>query len=282
MPIKIICDQIKFQLKQWGAIAAFYILLILVLINFSGNVFSYYGQEILEMIHPMKLLSLSYNLVYQKAGALLMLIQLYPILVCIPAGLSLAREQKFGLDTLIVARIGSSRYHLYKLISTFFTTFIVFSVPFLIEILLNCLAFPLNAQGDLSNFDIYNPRYISMVKNYMFSKLYLFSPYVYAAIGTLLWGVFSGILSSLTIAISSIVKFKYRISLLLPVFLLLNASVYLSHILEAAGFEIEWYHYVLIFDDSVKNYIYWGVIMVIITILSVSGTILGGKKDCIQ
>ena len=282
MILKIISAQINFQLKQMGSLFVFYVLLISVLINYAGNVFSYYGQEILEMVHPMKLLLLSYNLVYRKAEALLMLIQWYPILVCIPAGLSLAREAQLGFDTLIVARIGSFRYHLCKMAAAFFTTLIVFSVPFLIEIVLNCIAFPLDAQGDLSHLAVYNPLYITMVKNYTFLSLYQFSPYLYAIIGTLFWGTFSGLLGSLTVSISSVVKFKYRISLLLPVFLLLNASVYFSHIFGNVDLETEWYHYVFLFDDSPKNILYWGLVMLIVLVFSIGGAIWGGRKDCIQ
>lgn len=277
---RAVMAQTKFQLKRGGAVFAFYALLALVLMNFLGNVIAWQGSDVIHMIQPMKLLLLSYNMDYFRADLLLVLIQWYPLLVSVPAGLSLARERQTGEDVLMAARLGNLHYRLSKLLSAFFTAMIVFSVPLLIEIALNCLAFPLDAQGDLSNLGIYDPQYTNMVRNYLFSDLFLRSPYLYAIVGTLLFGMISGLLSMLTAAVSSVVKVKFRVLLLLPVFLFLNISVYLSGLVEN-GSSIKWYDYILLFNDAPKSLAFYAVAMAIALAGVLVGAIWGGNRDCI-
>ena len=108
----------------------------------------------------------------------------------------------------MTARLGRKNYIYSKIIATFFTTTIVFSIPFLIEILLNCVAFPLEATGDLSNWGYYEKSFAEAVHNYLFSGFYLRSPYFYAVVGTLLFGVLSGLLGAFTVAVSFVVRVK--------------------------------------------------------------------------
>ena len=80
--------QIKLLLFQWGALLAFGLLLALMLNNFVENVLEHQGTEVVLMYHPMKLLSLSYDKTNYKADTMMLLVQLVPLLICIPAALS--------------------------------------------------------------------------------------------------------------------------------------------------------------------------------------------------
>ena len=126
--------QISFVLRQKAAVFTFYVLLLLVLFNFAGNVFSFQGKDIIEMYHPAKMLLLSFNRVYYNSDFTLLLVQLYPVLVVCPAGFILLSEQKQKEDLLLICKIGSRKYYIYKLVTAFCVTTIVFSVPFLIEL----------------------------------------------------------------------------------------------------------------------------------------------------
>lgn len=75
------------MLKQKSATLVFYALLIMVLLNFLSNVLKFQGSDVIEMIHPVKLLLLSYNRVNYNADATLLLVQLFPLLVVCPAGI---------------------------------------------------------------------------------------------------------------------------------------------------------------------------------------------------
>ncbi|MDE7223355.1 MAG: hypothetical protein K2O34_06200, partial [Acetatifactor sp.] len=156
MIIKATMTQTAFMLKKRESLCVFYVLFFMVIINFFGNVLYFQGRDVAEMYYPMKLLLLSYNRTDLNATNTLLLVQLYPLLVVCPAGFSLAREYQCGTRVFLISRLGNFSYQVSKYLSVFLTTMIIFSVPFLLEILLNCLSFPLSATGDLSNRSIYD------------------------------------------------------------------------------------------------------------------------------
>ena len=165
--------QISFLLRRKGALAAFYILLFMVLSNFIGNVLAFQGLDVIQMYHPMKILLLSYNRINYNADMTILLTQLFPILVTCPAGFALAKEYQLGTDVMIVSRLGQRRYRMSKLLAAFVTTFVVFTVPFMLEIFLNCISFPLNAAGDLTNWGYYDSAYRTAVGNYYMWRLFV-------------------------------------------------------------------------------------------------------------
>lgn len=144
---------------------------------------------------------------------------------------------------LAVSRLGVRTYIWSKLTAAFMTTFIVFTLPFLIEIVLNCLSFPLGAIGDFSNLDTYSPSFEDMTAAYSLSGLYGISPYLYAVVCTFGLGVLAGLLAAVTVAISAVIKVKYSVTLILPAFLLLEATVYL-------GLGDGWYDCILFFNNG--------------------------------
>lgn len=279
MFIKATLTQTNFMLKQKETLVVFYVLLIQVLGNFISNVLTFQGIDIIQMYQPMKLLLLSYNRVNYNADATLLFIQLYPILVVLPAGFALCKEQQSGQEVLMIARLGQLTYNFSKLIAAFCATMIVFTMPFMIELLLNCIAFPLTATGDMTNMDIYEPNYIQAVHRYLMSGLYIQSVYIYTIIGTLFMGIVSGILASFTVAFSSIVRVKYRIILFLPVFVLLYATIYLQNILPSWIPTIKWYDYLLLFNDEPKSYLFLLTGLLALVFFSFIATLLSSRKE---
>jgi len=279
MFIKATLTQTNFMLKQKETLVVFYVLLIQVLGNFISNVLTFQGIDIIQMYQPMKLLLLSYNRVNYNADATLLFIQLYPILVVLPAGFALCKEQQSGQEVLMIARLGQLTYNFSKLIAAFCATMIVFTMPFMIELLLNCIAFPLTATGDMTNMDIYEPNYIQAVHRYLMSGLYIQSVYIYTIIGTLFMGIVSGILASFTVAFSSIVRVKYRIILFLPVFVLLYATIYLQNILPSWIPTIKWYDYLLLFNDEPKSYLFLLTGLLALVFFSFITILLSSRKE---
>lgn len=281
MFISATITQIKFMLKQKGAVFSFYILLLMVLSNFINNVLEFQGMEVIRMYHPMKLLLLSYNRVNYSADATLLLIQLYPLLVICPAGFSLVKEQQSKEEVYIIARLGQRIYKFSKLIASFLTTTIVFVTPFLVEIILNCLSFPLSANGDFMNLGVYNVEYIRAVQNYLMSGLFLKSPYFYAVVGTPVFGIVSGLFGAFTVAFSSIIRVKYRVLLFLPVSVLLNTTLYLSGIFDEATVSFKWFDYLLLFNNVIKSPTYLIAGILILVIFSTCAVYWSGRKECL-
>lgn len=252
MLIKAIKKQTIFLLKQKEAILIFILLLFIVLGNYITNVLIFRGTDVSQMYQPMKLLALSLNKVYYNADIPLLIVMIYPILVAVPAGFSYTKEQQTKEEVYMIYRLGKNRYLQSKLWASFFTTTIIFTLPFMLEILMNMLSFPGNAIRDLSNLSIYNAEYATMVHNYIGSAVYIASPGLYAILATLFFGVVSGILGTLPVAISFVFTVKYRAVLILPTFVLLNATTYLNT-LNRNRSTLNWYKYLLLFDDSPKN-----------------------------
>ncbi|KSV59881.1 hypothetical protein [Acetivibrio ethanolgignens] len=281
MIFKTTISQTAFMLKKKETVCVFYVLFFIVIINFIGNVLYFQDRDILEMYQPMKLLLLSYNRTNWNATNTLLLIQLYPLLVVCPAGFSLAREYQIGTRFFLVSRLGNFTYLVSKYLSAFLTTMIIFTVPFLLEIILNCLSFPLSATGDLSNLSIYDSAYRIGVNHYFMKSIYLYSPCLYAVIGTLFFGAVSGLFGVFTVAVSSIKRVKYNIFLFLPVFVALNMSTILANGFPEEAPSIKWYDYVLLFNDELKS-ISFGLIGIFGLVLFLIGAIcVSGRKDCL-
>ncbi len=268
MIFKATISQTAFLLKKKEAVCVFYVLFFMVMINFIGNVLYFQGRDIVQMYQPMKLLLLSYNRTNWNATNTLLLIQLYPLLVACPAGFSLAREYQRGTRVFMVSRLGSFTYQVSKYLSAFLTTMIVFTVPFLLEIILNCVSFPLSAIGDLANTSIYEGAYV-------------YSPYLHAVIGTLFWGMISGLLGVFTVAVSSLIRVKYNVFLFLPVFVALNLSTILAGRLPKEAPSIKWYDYVLLFNDESRSTVLLLTCISVLVLFPIGAVFAGGRKDCL-
>lgn len=281
MILRTTLTQTSFLLRKKGALAAFYVLLLMVLANFIGNVVEFQGLDVIQMYHPMKILLLSYNRVNYSADMTILLTQLFPILVSCPAGFSLAREYQLGMDVMLVSRLGQRRYRMGRLLAAFLATFIVFTVPFLLEILLNCLSFPLNATGDMTNWGYYDSAYRIAVGNYFWPRLFASAPYLYAVLGTLLFGAAAGILGAFTLAVSSVIKVKYRVFLFLPVFFLLNLSNLLGAMDLGDMPSFGWGENLLLFSDVPKNGWILAAVLLFLAVSAVGMVWKSSGKDCL-
>ena len=277
--IKIIKHQTLFMLRQNIALMVFYILLAIVFLNFGSNVLTFQGRDIIDMYHPAKMLVLSYDQVYDNMDIMLLLIQLYPILIVCPAGFTLLSEKKRKTDCVLITRIGSIQYYLCKTIAAFFVTMIVFTIPFLIEFGLNCVSFPLAASGDFVDLNCYSTDYIELTNNYMYSTLFHMNSYLYTFVGIFFWGITSGIIGMFTVALSGIISFRFKILLFLPVYILLNIPAYMPQITDKLPFVVNWYNYIFLFDDHVKNNVFFISFLIILFIISIVCSVIKGRGD---
>lgn len=128
-------SQMNIMFRKNTAIVAFYIMLVFVLCNYVSNILQYRGSDIVEMYQPVKLLLLSDENINTPYGFYLM--QVYPILAILPAGFSLITDKKSNQILFSCARVGIRNYYLGKIIAAIFTTIIIFSIPLLLEVVLN-------------------------------------------------------------------------------------------------------------------------------------------------
>lgn len=276
---KVTVSQVKDLLRRREAVGVFLVMLIFVLYNFINNVWTFQGTDVVAMYQPMKLLALSYNRVNLNSSITLQFVQIYPILVVCPAGFCLAREYQSGENVYLSSRLGNSRYKWSKMLAAFIVTAIVFVVPFFIEMLLNCISFPLNATGDLLNQGCYESEYLESIHSYLMSGLYIKNAYLYTAVGILILGLFSGLLGAFTVAVSSVIQVKYSVFLFLPVFLLLELPGMILR--EKIPFSCKWYDYILIFNDQVKRIDLFILGIAVILVFTIAATFVSSRKDCL-
>lgn len=276
MFVRTTWTHVKFLLGKTSSKITFFVLFLVMLMTFVSNVLDFRGYDVIEMFHPMNILSLSYDRTAHNAGTALLLVQLLPLLVGWPAGLALAAGRGLGTDTMLVARLGRKLYVTSKLTAVFIATAIVFSVPFLLEIVLNCLSFPLTATGNLIRIDAFDSDYADIIGNYLCPWLYRFSPYLAAVLGTIGFGLFAGLLACVTASLSLFVRIRFRVFLLLPVFILLYAITSLESI------ELAWYNYIFFFSDAPKIPLYWFSLCAALVCFCVAAAWYGYRKDCLK
>lgn len=275
--MKLILKQTRYMLFSKFSLATFFAILTIVFINYISNLVQFHGHDVATMVHPMKLLLLSYSNTSVNPEVATIFVQVVPILICLPAGLSYTKDIKTGEVNLIVSRIGTKKYMVTKILSTVLTTTIVFSIPFLIEIFLNCLAFPLDATGDPSNFGVYSPEYLERVQNYQLKELFFLSPYVYSVVCTIIFGFFMGLIAGATMIMSTYIKVKYDALLLLPSFLLFESTLYLEQ-----SFHISWYKYFMFFNHVYRNSFFAYTIIILLLALYSVRIITASRLDVLK
>ena len=279
------CFRVQFSnmMKQKTTQITLLILFALVGANYIDNVRLFRGYDVINMYHPMMLLMLSYCRGYTiSADLILFFIQLYPLLVSLPAGTVLTKEQQMGIHVLTGSRIGTRQYITGKLLAVFAVTSLVFTVPFLCEIVLNCLAFPMDATGMFVDQCAYDSSYMETVSNYLMPGLFQFSPYIYALFHILLFGLLSGLMAAFAAAIASVIRFKYQILCLLPAYILLQGSDYIRASIGRYFDRARWYNYFLLFTDYEKSRLAFFLIVAVMVLLIIFLARIGSRKDCLS
>ncbi len=279
MFVRITRSQIDFLLRQKEALFTLCVLLLMVVVTFVSNCRDFQGKDILELAHTTKIGVLSWNRVNYRADMSMMFVQLYPLLVVCPAGFVLAKERGTQEHVLMITRMGSGTYYFSKLLSAFVVTAVVFTVPFLVEMVLYIIAFTTKPVGDLSNWSVYDPNYVDMVRNYMFSDLFIRAPYLYAVVKVLLFGIFSGLMGAFGVAVSALYRVKFRITIFLPTFLLLNLGVYAKVFFREMEKSVVWYSFVMLHEEQTKNWMVFIVTLLLVLLVTVGGTIWAAGRD---
>ena len=276
---KIVYIQVKNNLHKKESIITFLVLMAFVTVNYISNVITFEGYDVLSMFHLLKITLISYDRTNFNGTHTLIFTQLYPLLVVLPSGMILQKEKRSGISTYIASRTGYIRYYISRMLASFITTFIIFTVPFIIEMFINLLSFPFGANGNMANLSIYDPEYINAVNNYLFSSLYDYSIYLYYILSVILLGFVSGIFGELSIALSEIFKFKYDVLILAPVFFFLNASIAISASFEGMGYSVKWFDYFLLFNEESKNPLYLPLMIIGSVLIMLISIIFAKKKD---
>lgn len=277
MLCKTIFFQIKLMLRQRGAIFAFYIILLFVMLNYLNNIMAYQGLDVVQMYHPVKLLLLSDANVDSPYG--FYFLQLYPLLVIFPSGFSFFKDRECNEVVFWCTRLGKRNYFPGKLAASFIVSGIVFAVPMLLELILNYLSYPAKALGD-PYFTLYDSSYKQAVDGYFLSGIYREAPYFYAFICIIYIAVISGIFSMFTVAVSTF-RIRYKVFLFLPVYILLYFTA-LSGQQLGLPFSTSYFSYLTFCNFAPRNDFLFFTILIILTFLSIVIMLFQSRKDYLK
>ena len=264
--------QMSEMLRKKTVVFTYSILMAFVITNFIINMLNYAKVEyISEMWDPMKVLTLS---TWSESGFYLM--TFYPILVCIPTSAAYLIDRETRMRLYIQSRTGGRDYWGGKLAAVFLTTFLIFTVPFLIELLLSCICFNITSVGDPSNV-----RYLDIVGQeygYFMPKLWLDNRIVYAVLMTIIFGIVAGIFAVFNFSICTLPIFKYKIFTFFPIYVMLHIINIIDSIV-AFDFEVNYFFLLRMFDRSDKAdgvYFFFFFMLLLISVLIIRNKI---KKD---
>jgi len=252
----------------------FVVLLIfgLIFTNFLINVFTFRGTDVVDMYDPMKLLTISH---WSSLSSLFT--QFYPLLVVLASGFSLFHDKETEMITYWFARVGRRAYYIGNIVASFIAAFLLFTVPFLIEVVLNCISFPLNANGDPSGISSYLGDIGQVTRNYLLFPLYYQNTFLYIVVSIFMLGLVSGILAVFTNAFAFF-PLKFKILLFLPVYVLLFC---LSNVGKLINLDIytNYSYYISAYDSSFKSGIAFAWLLILVSLFSLLIYYKKGKGD---
>ena len=218
-------------LKSGAAICTFGILFGLVLYNFVIQTVNisliHEASQMYDPVYISILSEWSYSTHFVGEGssqslATQFLFVIYPVLVAFPVTSLWISDRGSGMVNYFDQRSGRSAFWFGKTAAVFISTFVIFTIPFLLEILLGVLCVPASAEG-LPGRD-----YLQMLpeeKEYFWAGLWGKSRVLYAVVMILLFGAASGVFGVFTYAFSTFPFMRFRILNFLPVFILLYGGI---------------------------------------------------------
>jgi hypothetical protein len=144
--------------------------------------------------------------------------QYYQLLLVIPTACLYISDKNSGVDIYLQSRVGKRNYFYGKIISVFLTTLIVFTFPFLTELILSMVCFSIQSKGDPSGFEYWQT--IADDSRYFLSNVFLNNRILYALIMIALFGIVSAILATFNFAITMLPVFKFRLMTYFPIYIL--------------------------------------------------------------
>ena len=215
--ISIFRAQVNRITGRWAYHLSAGIILVLTAINFALNCLRYSGYDFVEMVDPLRVMIVS------SGGSLNgIYMQLFPVLIVIASGSVIFHDRMTRMKIFIALRKNGSQYYAGTMLAVFFTTFILFLLPALLEYILTWIAFPIEATGDPGHV----VPYITMVagpreRGYLFFPIFFSLPKVYPLVMIVRASAVFSMLSVFTNCIASI-GISFRILLLVPVYAVLS------------------------------------------------------------
>lgn len=248
---------------------SFGILVSLVLLNYGLNIVREYNQVyVSQMFEISKILILSD---YSFVGYYFRI--LYPIILVLPSSSIFFYDRSTRMDNYILARCSKTKYFVGKVTAVFLVSFLLVTVPLLIELILSICALEITACGDPSGFPIFESMKNDKLNLQLFS-LYSTNRLMYYFLGILILGFVSSILSVFNLTIASIGRIKYGFLTILPLYFILLMIGRLRF-----SFETNYVLILSLFNFIPMNYTFYAGILICMLLVSVCLLVIKVKND---
>lgn len=240
----------------------FFVLLMFVLVNFWGNIKENAGiGYISQMYDYIKVLTLSD---YSRTGYFLM--EFFPLLAVMPTAYSYLVDRNTNIKTYIESRTGKRNYLYGKVISVFLITFLVFTIPFLIEVLMGGICFDIRSAGDPSNLGYFQT--VEWDGRLFLSGIFFANKIVYAVLCIVLFGIVSGVLAVFNFAVSTLKFMKYKIYTFFPIYILLFVMDVVENVMHLE-FTMSYMFILRMFNVVSKNYAFYCAVLIVLIFISI-------------
>lgn len=247
----------------------FFIITFYALTSYLLNVRGYYNKDLSQVLDRRELVCFH---TFDRLSNYLDV--LFPFLVVLPFSLSYFEDCESKMLGFWLRRTGKKKYYTAKAIICFVGSFLMIAIPFLVNLLLVWITFPEN--GNLYDGIIHSELFYLNVESFHetwqtywnpFLSLYIFHPFFYNCIYILMMSLLSGVLGVVAYVSSFFIR-KYKLLLLLPVYLLFWILTMINQFVD--DFDMELFSYVI--RGYVKgNYLYFigvlGILIVVFVIL---------------
>lgn len=207
---EVVRCQTKAFLQSKSAVVVWIILLCVTSLNFIWNcIYNVKIHYVTEMYDPIKTLTLSG---WSNAGNIFM--YAYPLILVLPTAMVYYDERINGTSRYIQSRSGFKKYYYGNAIAVVIVTFFLFTVPFLLELLLSMVCFSNHSVADPSGVPLYET--MPEEKNYFLYQAFIASPFLYGFVMTVRFGLISCVFAFFNYAFSTSSKIKYKMITMIP------------------------------------------------------------------
>lgn len=272
MLLKSIRLQLEHILNRKEAVFTWFLLLGFVTWNFISNIMQNQNAVyVTQMYDPVKTLTLS---TWSVSGYFMM--SLYPLLIVIPTSTVYLHDKKSGEIIYLNARYGNKKYMRGKFLGVCIATFLIFTLPFLMEIILNAICYSASSVGDPSNFEYIQT--VEEVRRYFAYGIYTKNRFLYAIVCTLAFGAVSAVFAGFNYAVSTFKCFKYKIFTFFPIYILFFGIRFFGQAFKCS-FTTNYFSVLRMFDTNVKNEKIYLIFMLMLFVLSFTIIEVKGRRN---
>lgn len=252
----------SYMIRRKTTVLTFFVLMIYVLMNFFNNMKTNVEIEyVSQMYDIVKVSGLSGWL--DKTNFFM---EYFPLLLMIPTAYCYIIDKNTNIKVYIESRVGKRNYLYGKMIAVFLTTFLVFTLPFFIEIFMSCICFDVSSLGDPSNFGF--EQTVVYDGTIFMSDLFFYSRILYGVVWIAIFGAIAGALAVFNFAVCTLDIFKYKVLTFFPVYGLVFLITFIDKIFKPS-FTLHYPFILEMFEFSPKNYAVYGGFMIVIAVVSV-------------